>query len=54
MKAKAEVRTRLTLGLKLGLKLGNNRGVASRMKLVVSTAQGYHGPEILQHRKIIP
>ena len=33
---------------------GNRRGLASRMKLAISTAQRYHGPAISQHRKIIP
>ena len=33
---------------------GNRRGVASRMKLFMSTAQRYHEPATSQHRKIIP
>ena len=33
---------------------GNRRVVASRMMLVMSTAQKYRKPVISQHRKIIP
>ena len=33
---------------------GNRRGVASRMKLIMSSAQRYHAPAVSQHRKIRP
>eukprot|EP00614_Pseudopedinella_elastica_P016635 CAMPEP_0172647840 /NCGR_PEP_ID=MMETSP1068-20121228/240953_1 /TAXON_ID=35684 /ORGANISM="Pseudopedinella elastica, Strain CCMP716" /LENGTH=91 /DNA_ID=CAMNT_0013462129 /DNA_START=430 /DNA_END=705 /DNA_ORIENTATION=- len=32
---------------------GNRRGLASGMKLVMSTAQWYHDPKISLHRKIL-
>ena len=33
---------------------GNRGGMASRIKLLISTAQSYHGPAISQHRKSYP